>query len=64
MKPHNLRFKWDPHANKEGTDKSQGKKQKEMRRLEDYFDFIEQFKYPSNETKPDEHVDKKFTLFK
>ncbi len=64
MKSHSLRFQWDPHANKESADKLQGKKQKEMKRLEDYFDFIEQFGPLDNENKHDEHVDKKFTLSK
>jgi hypothetical protein len=63
MKPHDLRFKWDPYANKESTDKSPEKNlQKEPKRLEDYFDFIEQFTFSSDENKPDEHVDKKFSL--
>ena len=64
MNPHKLRFKWDPHANKEKADTSKGKEQKEMKRLEDYFDFIEQFHLSDNANKSDEHVDKKFTLSK
>jgi len=63
MKPHNLRFKWDPKATKVSADTSKEKNQGEPRRLEDYFDFIEQFKYPMDENKPGKHVDKKFSLF-
>ena len=62
MESDNLHFKWDPHAKKKIADKSREKKQKKMKRLEDYFDFIEQFSFSGEEYKPDEHVDKKFTL--
>ena len=64
MESDNLHFKWDPHAKKKIADKSRGKKQKEMKHLEDYFDFIEQFSFSGEENKPDQHVDKQFTLFR
>jgi hypothetical protein len=63
MKPDDLHFKWDPHAKKNAV-RSKGKKQKKPRRLEDYFNFLEQFSFSGEENKPDQHVDKKFTLSK
>jgi hypothetical protein len=63
MKNKCLHFKWDPRANKKASPMSLDNKNcKKKKSLEDYFDFIEQFKYSSDKNKPDQHVDKKFSL--
>ena len=44
MKADSLRFKWDPHANKKFSIETKKKTSTdEMKSLEEYFDFIEQF---------------------
>jgi hypothetical protein len=62
MNPDKLHFKWDPKANKKSAVSSLEEGQKAPRRFEDYFDFLEQFSLENLANKPDEHVDKKFTL--
>ncbi|MBN1761170.1 MAG: hypothetical protein JW863_22770 [Chitinispirillaceae bacterium] len=63
MKADNLRFKWDPHANREcAGETKKKKKQDEMKSLEEYFDFIEQFTCSGDGDIFEQHVDKKFTL--
>ncbi|MBN1575784.1 MAG: hypothetical protein JW913_04485 [Chitinispirillaceae bacterium] len=63
MDPDKLRFQWDPHAHKESAGRLREKKKPEkMKRLEDYFNFIEQFSLPGDENRPDRHVDKKFSF--
>jgi hypothetical protein len=62
MKFPKLRFTWDPQAIGGNDETFREEKQKGLKRLEDYFDFIEQFTVPDEENKPDEHVDKKFSL--
>ena len=65
MKADKLRFKWDPHANRGSAVKANKKNTtNEMKSLEEYFDFIEQFTCSSEEDILDQHVDKKFTLDK
>ena len=63
MKADNLQFKWDPHANRGCADETNNKNMPdEMRSLEEYFDFIEQFACSGDEDILEQHVDKKITL--
>jgi hypothetical protein len=63
MKADKLRFKWDPHANRRYPGETKKKTSTaEIKSLEEYFEFIEQFTGSSDEDVLKTHVDKKFTL--
>ena len=63
MKADDLRFQWDPHANRKSSiEKNSDDPPAEMKSLEDYLEFIEQFNFTGNEGPLEQHVDIKFRL--